>query len=80
LTENLLRNALLIKCRERDIIRFRNRIQRLNTIRILMRIQALDQSIQDSVPQTERLHTAIDSRFPGQGRFAVDPDFQATLT
>jgi hypothetical protein len=79
LTEDLFGNSLLIEGGQGNVMFFGDGIESLEIISIFVRIQSLDQSIENSIPDAECLHTSIDSGLSRQGGLAVDASLQAAL-
>jgi hypothetical protein len=79
MTEDLLSDGLLIEGGESNVMSFGDSVKSLEIVGILMRIQSFDQSIEDSVPNTQRFHATVDSGLSRQGGLAIDSSFHTAL-
>ncbi len=64
LIEYFFCNCLVIEDRKCDIVRFRNRIKGFDIVRVPLRVETLDQGIEDSIPDAESLYTPVYSCLP----------------
>jgi len=65
LTEDLVRNSLLIKGGESNVMSFGDGVECFEIVSIFMGIEALDQRIENSVSDAEGFYTSIYSGLAG---------------